>query len=85
MTTTAPINMYWNFIKDLEVPAKLELIKRLTDSLANSFIVPKAKEHTLDKCFGAWATDENEYSTEQLIADIDNVCADKNDFINQFL
>ncbi len=80
MTTTAPINKYWNFIKDLEAPAKLELIKRLTDSLANTFVVPKTtKEQTLEKCFGSWATDENEYSTEELIADINEVCADKVD------
>lgn len=40
---------------------------------------------TLSECYGSWATDENEYSTDELIADINEVCADKIDFINQFL
>lgn len=44
-----------------------------------------ATTESLSECFGAWATDENEYTTEELIADINKVCADTVDFINQFL
>ena len=39
---------------------------------------------TLGQCFGAWATDGS-YSSDQLLNDIDKVCEDEKDFIDDFI
>lgn len=39
--------------------------------------------NTLDDCFGAWCADD--YSPEDMIRDIDEVCKEKTDFIQEML
>lgn len=40
-----------------------------------------SRTNTLDECFGAWRADD--YSPEDMIKDIDEVCKDKTDFIQE--
>ncbi len=39
----------------------------------------------LKECFGAWATDEDVYSTEEWMNDVEDMCKGKVDFITEFL
>ena len=77
-------NFYWNQVKDLSPEMKLDLISRLSQSMVVNIAVPQ-KKTTLDDCFAAWSTNDNEYSDDMLLRDIDSVCAEKEDFIKEFI
>lgn len=86
MNTTAHstlVNRYWDMLKDLGVDSKLALIHRLNNSIVMSARTRK-KSSTLSQCFGSWATDAS-YSSDQLLHDIDKVCEDERDFIDDFI
>ena len=78
------INQYWDMLKDLSVESKLALISRLNHSVILS-IHTHRKKSSLGACFGAWATDETAYSSAQLLKDIDAVCAEKKDFMDEYI
>ena len=75
---------YWNQVKDLSPEMKLDLISRLSQSIVVNIAVPH-KKTTLDDCFAAWSSRDNEYSDDMLLHDIDSVCAEKEDFIKEFI
>ena len=77
-------NFYWNQVKDLSPEMKLDLISRLSQSIVVNIAVPQ-KKTTLDDCFAAWSTRDNESSDDMLLHDIDSVCAEKDDFIKEFI
>ena len=70
-------------IKDWEPDSKLALIRRLNQSIVLPTHTPK-KKSTLGQCFGAWAVDAS-YSSHQLLHDIDKVCEDERDFMEDFI
>ena len=76
-TTAQDLNL-----KDLNNTTKIELISLLSNSL---LITPKKtkKNPTIKECFGAWATDETEYSTEEWMNDVEEMCKGKVDFIKE--
>ena len=77
-------NYYWNQVKDLSPEMKLDLISRLSQSIIVNIDIPQ-KKSTLDECFAAWSTDDNEYSDDMLLHDIDAVCGEKDDFVKDYL
>ena len=77
-------NYYWNQVKDLSPEMKLDLISRLSQSIIVNVDIP-LKKTTLDECFAAWSTDDNEYSDDMLLHDIDAVCGEKDDFVKDYL
>lgn len=77
-------NFYWNQVKDLSPEMKLDLISRLSQSIIVNVDIPQ-KKTTLDECFAAWSTDDNEYSDDMLLHDIDAVCGEKDDFVKDYL
>lgn len=85
MTTAVPkpaMLPYWNMIKDTSNEVKMNLITLLSVSLESSVHNSKAdKEALLMESFGSWETDEDEYSTEELCADVKKMMNGK-DFIN---
>lgn len=79
-----PTSFYWNQVKDLSPKAKLDLISRLSQSIVVNVDAPQ-KQNTLNECFAAWETPDGDYSDAMLLHDIDSVCGEKDDFINNFL
>lgn len=80
--TLSTTDIYWSYLKDLSKTTKIELINLLSNSLLVVHNKTK-KKITLKECFGAWATNEEEYSTEEWMKDVDEMCKGKVDFITE--
>ena len=76
-------NFYWNQVKDLSPEDKLDLISRLSRSIILNVDCPR--KNTLNECFAAWSTSDDDYSDEMLLHDIDKACSEKDDFIKEFI
>lgn len=86
MTTVTNLStdQYWDMLKDLSVENKIDLISRLSNSIVIAMPISRRK-NTLNKCFGSWKVNESEYPTDELLNDIDDVCKDKTDFVEDIM
>ena len=74
---------YYNEVLRLNRNDKMRLINLLSVSLLEDMDEVAEKKNTLNACFNSWQADG--YSSKDLIDDINNMCAENNDFIKELL